>query len=78
MKIVAGALTFTLLGALVGTGIGWLGNPKPVEVPEEGLGFINWVGPILGAGVGGTLGLIFGGGWYASRIVSHDKAARDL
>ena len=78
MKIVAGALAFTLAGAAAGAGLGWLGNPGPVPVPDAGLGFVNYVGPIAGAAVGATFGFIFGGGWVAKRVaVSRERAAPD-
>jgi hypothetical protein len=77
VKIVAGAIAFTLLGAALGLGIGWLFKPTPVEPPEQGLEFVNWIGPIVGGSVGATFGLIFGGGWLAARMSQRDDAARE-
>ena len=74
MKVILGAMACTLAGGLLGAGLGWLGNPKPVALPDEGLGFVNYVGPIAGGSVGGTLGLIFGGGWIAR---SYQNSVRD-
>lgn len=65
MKVVAGALAFTLAGGLLGAGIGWAINPRPVPLPDSGLGFVNYVGLFLGGAVGATFGLVFGGGWVA-------------
>jgi hypothetical protein len=67
MRVFLGALASLLLGALVGAGFGLLVNPRPVAVPNPELAFVNYIGPIIGAAVGGTLGFIFGGGWLLSR-----------
>jgi hypothetical protein len=64
VKVVLGALGLTVAGAALGAGLGWLANPRPVALPDESLGFVNYVGPILGGSLGGTFGLIFGGGWF--------------
>jgi hypothetical protein len=74
VKVVGGALAFLLAGALLGAAIGWAGNPKPVEVPDAGLGFVNYLGPIVGGSVGATFGLILGGGWVARMVNSGDAA----
>ena len=75
MKVLAGALAFLLAGAAIGAAVGLVFRPIAVQPPEPGLEFVNWIGPILGGGIGGTFGLIFGGGWLASRI-SRDGAER--
>jgi hypothetical protein len=72
VKVVGGALACLLAGALLGAAIGWAGNPKPVEVPDAGLGFVNYLGPIVGGSVGATFGLILGGGWVARVVNSGD------
>jgi hypothetical protein len=74
MKVILGALGFTLLGAAFGAGAGWLGNPAPVAVSGD-LGFVNYVGPIVGASVGATVGFIFGGGWVARTISRKEEGA---
>jgi hypothetical protein len=73
VKVVAGALAFTLAGALLGAAVGWVGNPKPVAVPEEGLAFVNYLGPIVGGAVGATFGLVLGGGWVAKVLGSREE-----
>jgi hypothetical protein len=54
--------------------VGWLGNPRPVAVPDPELGFVNFVGPVLGGSIGATFGLIFGGGWVARTIANRKEA----
>jgi hypothetical protein len=77
VKILAGALVCTVVGALIGAGLGWLGNPKPVAVPDESLQFVNFVGPILGGSIGATLGFILGGGWVAKVIADRQDTRID-
>ena len=72
MRVFLGALGCLVLGALLGAGVGLLGNPRAVAVPRPELAFVNYTGPIVGAAVGGTLGLIFGGGWLMSRAGRED------
>ena len=76
MKVVLVTLALLMAGALLGTGVGWLINPKAVVPPDDQLGFVNYVGPILGGAVGGTFGLIFGGGLYA-RMVARREGDRE-
>jgi hypothetical protein len=71
MKVILGALGFTLLGAALGAGVGWLGN-QAAAVPDD-LGFVNYVGSIVGASVGATLGFIFGGGWVAKAVAAREE-----
>jgi hypothetical protein len=78
VKILVGTLAFTLAGALVGAGIGWLANPKAIAVPDEGLQFVNYVGPILGGSIGATFGFIFGGGWVAKTIADREDPRSDV
>ena len=58
-------------------GVGWLGNPKAVAVPDETLQFVNYVGPILGGSIGATFGFIFGGGWVAKTIADREDPRSD-
>jgi uncharacterized protein (DUF697 family) len=78
VRIVAGALACTILGALIGAGVGFVLNLQPVPVPDEGLGFVNYVGPILGGSIGASLGLIFGGGWVARLVSKREETRRSL
>ena len=72
MKVVFVTIALVLAGALLGAGLGWLANPQAVAVPAEHLDFVNYVGPILGGSLGGTFGLIFGGGWYARSVARRE------
>jgi hypothetical protein len=62
MRILLGAVGGTLLGAAVGSSLGWL---LSLIIPKDEYGLMPVLLPFIGACFGATLGLIVGGGFAA-------------
>jgi hypothetical protein len=74
MRILLGALGFTLLGAALGGGIGFLVALRAGPVThEQGMEFVNYVQPILFGSIGATFGFILGGGWVAQQVTRAEE-----
>jgi hypothetical protein len=76
MKVLAAVTLVTLLGCGVGVlvfgSVAGFGRGTPPSDPE--LFFIPYVPMILGAGLGGAIGLIIGGGYVATRFAREAEA----